>query len=280
MVESALKSQKPIAAYITSATPAQPLRRRISWRRFAPAVFVLALLLLWHLVTHLALYPAFLIPPPKAVWDKFWQVLGNGLLLDHASVTLYQMLMGLGIGVSIGVLVGYAIAKSRLLEEILSPVVVAFQSTPIVAYAPLLIIWFGGGVTSKIVTCALIVFFPMLMNVVVGVRGVPQDQRDLLRLWNASAWQTFYQLELPAALPILLTGLKTSATLALIGAVVGEFVSANKGLGFLVNLARTQFDTPLVFVVVLSMTALSLSLYSLVSMLEWRLLRARRQTAE
>jgi NitT/TauT family transport system permease protein len=119
-----------------------------------------------------------------------------------------------------------------------------------------------------------------LMNVVVGVRGVPQDQRDLLRLWNASAWQTFYQLELPSALPILLTGLKTSATLALIGSVVGEFVSAKQGLGFLVNLARAQYDTALVFVVVFTMTALSLSLYTLVSMLEWRLLKARRHSAD
>ena len=162
----------------------------------------------------------------------------------------------------------------------LSPIILAFQSAPIVAYAPLLVLWFGSGPTSKIVTSALIVFFPMLMNTIVGIRNVSPALRDLMRSMQATRWQTFTQLEIPAAMPILMGGLKISATLSVIGAVVGEFISANAGLGFLISLAKNQYDTPLVIVGVLTLTILARLLYSLVSLLERRVLawqsRSRR----
>ena len=142
------------------------------------------------------------------------------------------------------------------------------QSAPVVAYAPLLVIWFGSGPTSKIVTGALIVFFPMLMNTIVGIRTVPQPLRDLMISMRATRWQTFTKLEVPAAMPVLISGLKISATLAVIGAVVGEFISANAGLGFLINLARSQYDTPLVIISVLTLTLIARFLYGLVSFLE------------
>ena len=189
------------------------------------------------------------------------------------------MIYGLLFGVSIGLVLGYAIAKAPLLEYILSPIIVAFQSTPIVAYAPLLIIWFGTGPSSKVVTTAVIVFFPTLVNSIVGIRGVSPRLRDLMRALNAGRWQTFRHLELPGALPVLLAGLKTSTTLAIIGAVVGEFVSAGSGLGYLVTTARYQFDTPLVIVTVLTMTVIALSLYSLVAVVEWRFLAWQRRSA-
>ena len=193
-------------------------------------------------------------------------------------VTLHVMVFGLLIGVGIGLTLGYAIAKLPVLEFVLAPIIVAFQSTPIVAYAPLLIIWFGSGATSKIVTTAVIVFFPALVNTIVAVRGVSPNLRDMMKALNATRWQTFCHLELPASLPVLLAGLKTSATLAVIGAVVGEFVSSGSGLGFLVTAARNQYDTPLVIVTVLTMTAIALSLYSVVVILEWRWLAWRRRS--
>jgi len=151
---------------------------------------------------------------------------------------------------------------------------------PVVAYAPLLVIWFGSEWKSKVITATLIVFFPMLVNTVVGIRNVPVSLRDLMRSLRATRWQMMVKLELPAAMPVLMGGLRTSVTLAVIGAVVGEFVSASAGLGYLVILARNQYDTPLVLVAVLTMTTIARILYSSVSLLERRVLawqlRARR----
>jgi len=243
-----------------------------------PLLSLLGLLALWQLVVSLELYPPFLIPAPADVWAKFLAVVADGSLWHHTSMTLYEMLLGLALGLSLAFGLGLLMAQSRLAEDLLTPIIVAFQSTPTIAYAPLLIIWFGSGPSSKIVTCAIVVFFPGLMNTLSGLRSVPADLRDLMRLFNANRWQRLTKLELPAALPSFLVGLKTSVTLSVIGAVVGEFVSANRGLGFLVNVARNQYDTALVFVAIFTMTALSLSLYGLVSALERRLLSKRAPT--
>jgi NitT/TauT family transport system permease protein len=251
-----------------------------SWlRRFSPAITILTIFVVWQSIVMLEIYPRFIIPAPLAVWERFVEVLTDGTLLAHVLVTLREMLIGLGVGVTFGTILGYLIAKNPILDEMLSPVIVAFQATPVVAYAPLLIIWFGSGMMSKIITTAIIVFFPTLMNVVVGLRNVPQNLRELMRSLKATSSQTFFKLDVPAAMPVMLTGLKTSATLAVIGAVVGEFVGANAGLGFLVISARSRFDTPLVLVAVFTMTALALSLYLLISLLEWGLLRWQRYTS-
>jgi NitT/TauT family transport system permease protein len=167
---------------------------------------------------------------------------------------------------------GYLLAKSPAVEKLVSPYIVASQSVPIVAIAPLLVIWFGPGIFSKVLICALIVFFPVLINTVVGIRAVPEDLHDLMRSLQATRWQTFRLLEIPAALPVFLGGVRIGATLAVIGAVVGEFVGADRGLGFMINRARGQYDTALVFVAVLALIVLALSLYASVLLLERRLL--------
>ncbi len=144
---------------------------------------------------------------------------------------------------------------------------------PTVAIAPLLIIWFGPGRLSKILVATLIVFFPVLVNTVVGVRSVPDDLYELMRSLRASRWQIFTKLEIPSALPVLFGGLKIGATLSVIGAVVGEFVGADEGLGFLINLARGTYDTPLVFVAIFTLIVLAMALYGLVTVLERWMLR-------
>jgi len=247
-------------------------------RRLAPLLTVIVALVAWQVVFNLKLYPPFIIPSPATVWDKALTVIGDGSLLYHTGVTLANVLAGLFVGLFLAVTLGYAIAKTPILEEFLSPVIVAVQSAPVVAYAPLLVIWFGSGPTSKIVTGALIVFFPMLMNTIVGIRTVPAPLRDLMRSMQATSWQTFIKLEVPAAMPVLISGLKISATLAVIGAVVGEFISANAGLGFLINLSRSQYDTPLVLISVLTLTLIARLLYSLVALLEHYVLRWQRRT--
>ncbi|MFW5691340.1 MAG: ABC transporter permease [Chloroflexota bacterium] len=252
-------------------------------RRGAVLVTPLLVLFTWMAITGAGWVQPWLVPPPDAVADKFIDKLTDGeafivgsTLWQHTVTTLSEVLIGLGIGVLIGVVLGYWIARIPLLEDLLSPLIVAFQSTPIVAYAPLLVIAFGSGITGKIVTCVLIVFFPMLMNTVAGIRGVPRDLRDLMRVSRASWWQTFTKLELPAAMPVLVTGLKTSATLAVIGAVVGEFVVADAGLGFLINVARQGYDTALVYVAAISLALMAGTLYAIVSVVERRLLAWQR----
>lgn len=252
-----------------------PKRVPVRWH-WSPLLTIATVLIVWQAVVSGQIVPEFLVPSPLRVGEKFLEVLADGTWIGHTTTTLTEMTFGLLAGVSLGVLLGIVIAKNPALEKALSPLIVAFQATPVVAYAPLLIIWFGSGITSKIVTCAIVVFFPMLLNTVAGIRSVPQGLRDLFRSLRATPWQTFTRLEVPAALPILLTGLKTSATLALIGAVVGEFVSARQGLGVLVTLARSQYDTPLLFVGILTMTALALLFYGSISLLEYRLLRWQR----
>jgi NitT/TauT family transport system permease protein len=148
----------------------------------------------------------------------------------------------------------------------------------VVAIAPLLVIWFGPGMLSKMLICALIVFFPVLVNTIIGLRSVSRDLRDLMRSLQATRWQTFRLLEAPAAMPVFLGGLRVGATLAVIGAVVGEFIGADRGLGFMINRARGQYDTALVFVAILALAVMALSLYGLVLAAEKRLLAWQEST--
>lgn len=229
-------------------------------------------LLLWHFATQLWQLPAFILPSPWLVGRRFVQVLLDGNLLRHTAYTLFEVLGGLTLGVLTATLLGYLLAKSHWFERVLSPYIVASQSIPIVAIAPLLVIWFGPGLFSKILICALIVFFPVLVNTIVGLRSVPEELSDLMRSLRADRWQTLRYLEAPAALPVFLGGLRIGATLSVIGAVVGEFVGADRGLGFLVNVARGKYDTPLVFVAVFTLIAMALLLYTSVFLIEKRLL--------
>ena len=228
--------------------------------------------LLWLLLTRLLALPAFILPGPGLVWDRFVQSLADGQLLRHTLATLFEVIAGLLLGGLAATVLGYFLSKSTTLEKLIAPYLVASQSIPIVAIAPLLVIWFGPGVFSKILICSLIVFFPVFINTVVGLREVPQDLRELMRSLRASRTQTFWKLEVPAAMPIFLGGLRVGATLSVIGAVVGELVGADRGLGFLINVGRGQYDTALVFVAVITLVAMAMALYGLVLLVERQLL--------
>ena len=228
---------------------------------------------LWHLLTLWMGFPAFILPTPQLVFERLVRAVTDGSLFRHTLVTLGEVLAGLGLGVTVATLLGYLLAKFPPIERFLSPYIVASQSVPVVAIAPLLIIWVGPGLLSKVLICALIVFFPVLVNIVVGLRSVPKDLRDLMRSLRATRWQTLLHLEIPAALPVLLGGLRIGATLSVIGAVVGEYVGADRGLGFLINVGRGQYDTALVFVAVFTLVGMAITLYGVVVFLENRLLR-------
>ncbi|NIM94165.1 MAG: ABC transporter permease subunit [Anaerolineales bacterium] len=256
--------------------------RRLSLSSRATTVLLIPLtillfLLAWIVVSEWADLPDVILPSPRAVLIRLIVSIADGTLPEHTAATFLEVLGGLVLGITIAAFLGYLIAKSRTLERILSPYIVASQSIPIVAIAPLLVIWFGSGRISKVLISALIVFFPVLVNTVVAIRSVPEDLRDLMRSLRATRWQVFSKLEVPAAMPVLLGGLKIGATLAVIGAVVGEFVAADEGLGFLINLARGMYDTSMVFVAVFTLVALALILYSLVAILEIKLLAWRKE---
>lgn len=247
-------------------------KRVASLRPVLGFVSVAAFLLAWDLAARWGGLPPFILPSPAQVWTRFLRALADGLLFRHSLVTLTEVLAGLLAGAVFATLIGYLIAKSRLLENLLAPYLVASQAVPLVAIAPLLVIWFGPGMFSKVLICALIVFFPVLVNTVVGVRAVPPALHDLMRSLRATRGQILLKLEIPAALPVFLGGLRIGATLSVIGAVVGELVGADRGLGYLVNVGRGQFDTALVFVAVFTLIALALGLYAMVAFVERKLL--------
>jgi len=235
---------------------------------------------LWFAITTWFDVPEFFLPSPQTVWQRFIESIQAGILTKHTLSTFSEVMGGLSLGIVVAAVLGYTLAKSRTVERLLAPYIVASQSIPIVAIAPLLVIWFGSGRLSKVLISALIVFFPILVNTIVAVRSVPEDLRDLMRSLQATHWQVFSKLELPAAMPVLLGGLKIGATLSVIGAVVGEFVAADEGLGFLINLARGMYDTPMVFVAVLTLIGMALLLYSLVAVLEIKLLYWREDPSK
>ncbi len=246
------------------------------WQGWTLPLALLAGLGLWAGTARWAGLPSFILPGPGVVWARLVASLADGSLLADTQATLAEVLGGLTLGMASALALGYGLAKSRAAERLLTPYVVASQSIPVVAVAPLLVIWFGPGRLSKVLIAALIVFFPVLVNTVAGVRSVPEDLRDLMRSLRATRWQLFTKLEAPAAMPVVLGGLKVGATLSVIGAVVGEFVGADEGLGFRVNAARGLYDTAMVFVAIGVMIAMALALYGLVAALERRLLSWRQ----
>ena len=243
------------------------------------ATFPLGILLvigLWTLITIVGNYPTFILPDPVSVYQEMSKIVMNGLLWFHTRATLLEIMGGLALGLTSATALGYLLAKSPLLERLFGPYIVASQSVPAIAIAPLLIIWFGSGKISKVLICALVVFFPVLVNTIVGIRSVDEGLKTLMRSLRANRWQTFIKLEVPAAMPVLLGGLKIGVTLSVIGAVVGEFVGADRGLGYLINLSKGLFNTPLMFAALIAVTAISLSLYLIVTALENWLLAWRR----
>ncbi len=254
----------------------QALRRQPVW--LSVLLSFLILVSAWQLLTMVGDYDRFILPGPADVWHQFLIVLGDGRLLRHTFITVSEVIPGLLLGILVAAPLGYLLAHSRMAERFISPYLVASQAIPIIAIAPLLTIWISSTYWSRVMVAALVVFFPVLVTVVAGLRSTPAELHDLMRSLRATRWQLFRKLELPAALPVLLAGLKVGATLAVIGTLVGEFVQPkSEGLGFLLVTARYQFKTDLVFVVLFTLAAIAVTLYGSVALLERRLLRWRTE---
>jgi NitT/TauT family transport system permease protein len=232
--------------------------------------------LLWKAIVVIGNYPTFILPPPETVLDRFVRAWVEGTIAPHLVATLIEIALGLVVGAGLGLVAGYALGRSRLVERIASPYLVAAQATPILALAPLLALWFGPGLVSKVVICGLIVFFPVAVSTMVGIRSVDAGLLELGRALRATPRQVLLTLEVPAALPSILGGLRVGVTLAVVGAIVGEWAGAEKGLGVLVNLARgSLFDIPLMFATLLTIALVGIALYLVVVLVERRLVGAR-----
>ncbi|HVM25330.1 MAG TPA: ABC transporter permease [Candidatus Limnocylindrales bacterium] len=243
-------------------------------RRLGGALLSLAaFLVVWKAVTVIGGYPVYILPAPEVVAERGVRAVSTGLLWHHTSLTLLEIVLGFAAGAGAALVTGVALGKSVVVERVLSPYIVAAQAVPILALAPLLDIWFGGGFLARVVVCALIVFFPIAIATMVGIRSADPLLDEMLRSLGARSAQRTRLLEIPSALPVIFGGLRVGVTLAVIGAVVAEWASAGStGLGVLINIANQGlFDTPLMFVALATLAVLGLTFYGLVVLVERRL---------
>ncbi len=217
--------------------------------------------------------PAFILPPPGRVATRFATALADGTWWANTSATLVESLLGFALGFAVATVLGYVLAHSPFLERLASPYIAASQALPIVAIAPILLLWLGFGLLPKVVVAALVVFFPMLINTIGGLRRIDPALREVAQVYGANRWQTFRLVEVPLALPTLLGGTKIGFTLAVTGATVAEFMGTDRGLGLLLNVSRGLFDTPLLFVALVTLIAMAGVAYGLVAVLERALVR-------
>jgi NitT/TauT family transport system permease protein len=236
------------------------------------AVFILV----WKAVVVIGGLPVFILPPPETVAGRFVEAWLDGTVWPHFQATMVEIVVGFVVGTTLALLVGYGLARSDLFERLASPYLVAAQAIPILVLAPLLVLWFGPGLGSKVVICALIVFFPVAIATMVGIRSVDARLLELGRSLRATRRQILTTLEIPAALPNIFGGLRVGVTLAVVGAVVGEWAGASKGLAVLINLARgSLFDTPLMFAALVTIALVGVALYLIVVGVERRLIGVR-----
>ena len=244
-----------------------------SARNFTLRLLLIALVLLvWEALARLASVPAYILPVPSNIFLALYRGIASRLYLDHIGVTLAETLIGFAVGTTLAFLLGTAVALSRRTEYFLYPFIVMFQAMPKVALAPLIIVWFGLGLTSKVVTAALVAFFPLLVNTIVGLRSAEEDRINLMRSLAASRWQLFWMLQLPNAMPYIFAGLEIAMIFALLGAIVAELVGAESGLGMLIQSMNFTMDVAGQFSVLLILSLVGLLLNSLVTTVRRRIL--------
>lgn len=240
--------------------PAKPVARRAVRREMPQWLTVLltsaVFLLAWEAAVRILQVPVFIVPPPSAVAQRIVTDVASGVILPHLWVTFIEVVAGFVLAAFLGVALGTGIALVPFLEKTVYPFVLALQTVPKVAVAPLLIIWFGYGPQSKIVTAALLAFFPVLVNVVAGLRTGDPRRVLLMRALRASPVETYVKVRLPAMLPYLFAGLEVSVVFAVIGAVVGEFIGASQGLGSVIIQRQAAIDVPGVFSVLFFLSAM------------------------
>jgi len=231
-----------------------------------PPLGIVLSLLLWHWFCVQFKIPTSALPTPVQVFDA--AVARWDLLLSESWVTLKETLYGFLLALALGIPIAVAVSNSVTLNLMFSPILVALQSVPKVALAPILLVWFGTGIESKLAIAWLVAFFPIVVDTSAGLQSTPRELLELARSLRASRWQVFTKVQFPAALPFVITGSKVAVTLAVIGAVIGEFVGSSEGLGFLLLSATSQINTPLAFAALFALALLGIVAYLLVVVVE------------
>jgi NitT/TauT family transport system permease protein len=242
-----IQTQEAPVGVIVRPKPSWPRLRQIAGDRLAAPLFAVLLLAYWEFHVRYFEVEALLLPPPSHIAIAFWNGMASGLFLKHFGITIYRALSGFAIATVFGIALGALISQFRFIERTIYPWVVALQTVPKIAIAPLILVWCGYGSLSKIVTATLIAFFPVLVNTIIGLRSCEQSKLDLMRSFRASRWLTFRLVELPNALPFIFAGLSVAAVFSILGALVGEFVGSQDGIGFLILDANYRLNIPRVF---------------------------------
>ena len=233
------------------------------------AIIILAYVLAiaaWQLASSAFSIPAFILPSPLAILERAAR--SPGALAFHTLVTLQEVVLGFLLAVLFSIPLGILIVSSRVIERFVYPLLVAFQAIPKVALAPILVIWFGFGLTSKVTLAFVTAMFPIVINTVVGMARTPPEMIYLMRSLGASRLQIFHKVRLPAAAPHIFGGFKVGITLSMVGAVVGEFIASNSGLGNFLLIANNSFDSPLLFAIVIALSLLSVGLFYAIELIE------------
>jgi len=235
-------------------------------KKLIPLAGILVFLAIWQAGVMIYKMPAYLLPAPTEIIQTFIDEFPK--LLRHGWITTYEMLLGYGLAVAVAIPLAIAITSSQRFDQFVMPTLLFFQVVPKVAVAPLFLVWFGVGVTPKILVAFLISFFPIVIDAAVGLRSMSVEMTDLARSMGASRSQIFAEFRLPTSLPYLFSGLKVAATLAIAGAVVGEFVGADKGLGYLLLVTNSNMETALMFATIVALTIIGLAFFYSVEFLE------------
>jgi NitT/TauT family transport system permease protein len=247
-------------------TPRERILKRLPI--FSAPVLVVLIYLFWKAVIELTGVSRFVLPEPEEAFGALWGLLQEPETWNHARITATESVAGFMIAVVLGVIVGAILGRIVWLERALSPAIIAFQVLPKVALVPLLIIWFGFGMTSKVLLATILAFFPVMLNVLLGVRSVEQGQREVMRSLNATRRQTFSQLEMRSLMPYLFAGMEVGIVLATTGAIVGEYLGGNQGLGFMVVSAMNSLDAARTFALILLLSIMGLVLFLIVNELK------------
>jgi NitT/TauT family transport system permease protein len=259
----------PVAAASPQATPARAIFPTLLTSLLAnlpAAAFLVLLVVAWELYVRIFDVHDFILPAPSAIAEVIASQYPS--LLRHTWVTTYEILLGFLIGNVLAVVMAVIIVTWRVAERIFYPLIIASQTIPKIAIAPLFLIWLGSGLEPKVVITAIVCFFPTVVNTVQGLRAVDPNAVDLLRLVAASRWQVFSKLQFPTALPYFFAGLKISIALAVIGAIIGEWVGASQGLGYLVMYGSQTLRTDLMFAALVFIAILGMALYLVVVLVE------------
>jgi len=235
-------------------------------RKLVPLAGIVVFLVIWEVGVAVFKAPAYLLPPPTTIFRTFFGELPK--LMQHGWVTTYEMLVGYGLAVAVAIPLAIAITSSQRFDRFVMPTMLFFQVVPKIAIAPLFLVWFGVGTLPKVLVAFLISFFPIVIDAAVGLRSMSSEMNDLARSMGATRMQVFLRFRLPTSLPYLFSGLKVAATLAIAGAVVGEFVGADKGLGYLLLVTNSNLETALMFATILALTIIGLVFFYAVEFLE------------